>query len=101
MNPVTSGETHNQMSGGVVIGPAILGRDISVRLPAQVPLALSGLPAASPAFTGRQADLDQLLQALAPPPGGDDSGQSAVVVTAVGGLAGVGKTELAVQAARA
>ena len=88
-----TGDTRNDVSG-VVIGPTIMGRDIRVELPAQVPPATSGLPAASPSFTGRQEALDWLLAALRP------SG-SAVIVSAVGGLAGVGKTELAVQAAHA
>lgn len=92
--------THNEMTGGIVIGPAIMGRDITVTLPAQVPLALSGLPAASPAFTGRKEDLAKALEVLAPPEPGSGSGDTAaVVVTAVGGMGGVGKTELAVQAA--
>ncbi|MFC0037344.1 tetratricopeptide repeat protein [Actinomadura rayongensis] len=100
------GRTHNEINDAIVIGPAILGRDITLRLPAQVPLATSGLPAGSPAFTGRQDDLDRLLACLNPPASDDgaaddDAGAArAVVVTAVGGLAGVGKTELAVQAAR-
>ncbi|MBO2455027.1 tetratricopeptide repeat protein [Actinomadura barringtoniae] len=90
-----AGETQNELSG-IVIGPAVMGRDITVTLPAQVPLALSGLPAASPAFTGRHEDLAKVLDVLEP-----HGGESAVVVTAVGGMGGVGKTELAVQAARA
>ncbi|MEV0663881.1 tetratricopeptide repeat protein [Actinomadura luteofluorescens] len=98
---MTAGDTDNQITDSVVIGSAVLGRDITMVLPAQVPLAMSGLPPASPAFTGRQHDLDTLLAVLAPPGQGDEGRQrAAVVVTAVGGLAGVGKTELAVQAAR-
>ncbi|MBC6459943.1 ATP-binding protein [Actinomadura sp. HBU206391] len=91
----------NEISGGVVIGPAIMGRDITLRLPAPVPPALAGLPPGSAAFTGRDAELAEVLETLAP--GGESGGPAAVVVTAaaVGGLAGVGKTELAVQAARA
>ena len=49
------------------------------------------LPASPPAFTGRTAELAQLDDI-------DDS--SAVVITAIDGMAGVGKTALAVQAAR-
>ncbi|MBD2896526.1 Regulatory protein AfsR [Actinomadura sp. RB99] len=97
-------QTRNEISGGIVVGPAILGRDITVMLPPQVSLATSGLPAGSPAFTGRQRDLDRLLDSLTPTASADQAGTEraqAVVVTAVGGLAGVGKTELAVQAARA
>ena len=49
------------------------------------------LPASPPAFTGRTVELAQLDDI-------DDS--SAVVITAIDGMAGVGKTALAVQAAR-
>ncbi|WP_131737161.1 tetratricopeptide repeat protein [Actinomadura roseirufa] len=97
-------QTRNQISGGIVVGPAVLGRDITLVLPPQVSLATSGLPAGSPAFTGRRRDLDRLLECLTPPGPADqvvDGQARAVVVAAVGGLAGVGKTELAVQAARA
>ncbi|MBC6465832.1 tetratricopeptide repeat protein [Actinomadura alba] len=91
----------NEITGGVVIGPAIMGRDITLRLPARVPAALLGLPPWSAAFTGRDAELAEVLETLAPHR--EDGGSAAVVVTAaaVGGLAGIGKTELAVQAARA
>lgn len=88
----------NQINDGIFLATVIQGRDITVNLPPQVPLALSGLPRASPAFTGRGDELRTLLDSLAP-----DTGERSrpVVVTAVGGLAGVGKTELAGQAARA
>ncbi|MBO2455028.1 tetratricopeptide repeat protein [Actinomadura barringtoniae] len=91
---VMAGETHNELSG-IVIGPAVMGRDITVTLPARVPLALSGLPAASVAFTGRKVDLAKVMEVLKPRADGP-----AVVVTTVAGMGGVGKTELAVQAAR-
>ena len=97
------GGTHNAISGGIFFSAVIQGRDITVQLPREITPALSGLPAATPAFTGRQADLDVLLGALAPRPAGTGppgvSASRTVAVTAVGGLAGVGKTELAVQAA--
>jgi tetratricopeptide (TPR) repeat protein/transcriptional regulator with XRE-family HTH domain len=48
-----------------------------------------GLPAAVPAFVGRQAELDSLSRVLHQPGG-------TAVVTAIGGTAGVGKTALAV-----
>ena len=96
-----SGRTDNTISGGVA-GPVIQARDVTVRLPPSVIPALSGLPAGSPAFTGREAALRSLLDTLAPRPGDVEAGDAgpAVVVSAVGGLAGIGKTELAVQAAR-
>ncbi|MGP4095127.1 hypothetical protein [Nonomuraea sp. KM90] len=90
---------HNQISGGIFFSAVIQGRDITVQLPPQVTPALFGLPAGSPAFTGRADSLRDLLTALEPSP--SIGGASAVVVTAVGGMGGVGKTELAIQAARA
>ena len=69
----------------VVTGPARPeGRTTPVALPQQ-------LPASPPAFTGRAAELAQLDTVR-------DS--SAVVITAIDGMAGVGKTALAVHAAR-
>ena len=60
---------------------------------AAVPTALAQLPAATPGFTGRDDELAVLAGLL------DPTGSSApVVVSAVAGLAGVGKTTLAVQA---
>lgn len=94
------GDTYNTVSDGIIIGPLIMGRDITVTLPTHVSVVPSELPAAPPGFTGREEALSQLLDALAPQdvnpvaiPGGS------VVVSAVGGMGGVGKTALAVQAA--
>ncbi|MFD3622420.1 hypothetical protein ACFWWT_46205 [Streptomyces sp. NPDC058676] len=65
-------------------------------LPPEVKPALSGLQKASATFTGRDTHVEELLQGLAP--GGGEQ-QRAVLVAAVAGLAGVGKTELIVQTA--
>jgi len=72
----------------------IQGHTITVMLPPTVEPAMSGLPPASSAFTGRDTHLRSLLQALAP-----DGDGGPVLVSAVAGLAGIGKTELVVQAA--
>jgi tetratricopeptide (TPR) repeat protein len=101
-------DTRNVISGGIFFSAVIQGRDITVQLPPDITPALSGLPSGTPAFTGRDTDLRTLLAPLAPCPGGSggddelpaDAAARAVVVTAVGGMAGIGKTELAVQAAR-
>jgi tetratricopeptide (TPR) repeat protein len=87
--------THNVVSGGIVIGPMVLGRDVTVELPAVVPSALNGLHAGTSQFIGRAAILRELLDLLAP----GSAGSTVVQVSAVAGLAGVGKTELALQAA--
>lgn len=86
---------NNVISGGVYFGPVVQGRQISLTLPPSVKPALSGLPAAAAAFTGRDEELRGLLDALDP----DAMGEAAGPVTVVAGLAGVGKTELALQAA--
>ncbi|MFE1093961.1 NB-ARC domain-containing protein [Streptomyces smyrnaeus] len=62
-----------------------------------VPYLDLGLPEATPNFTGREAELDAVLRALAPHP--HEEGPQATVV-AIAGLPGVGKSELALQAAR-
>ncbi|RSO09126.1 tetratricopeptide repeat-containing protein [Streptomyces sp. WAC 05379] len=85
----------NEISGGVFFHAVIQGRNITVQLPQKITPALSGLPTASPTFTGRDIHLDELLEDLAP----RAEGQQPVLVSAVAGLAGVGKTELAVQVA--
>jgi hypothetical protein len=87
----------NTISGGVFFHQVIQGRDITVVLPPQVMPALSGLPAPSTTFTGRDAHVEELLHALSP-----HEEQHAVPQPpriAVAGLAGVGKTELVAQVA--
>ena len=80
------------IEGGTHTGPIIMGRDIHVSLPAPHPLALAGLPPDIPDFTGRPDELGALIDMLGPANAG-----SAVV--AISGLAGVGKTALALRAA--
>ncbi|GAB2889320.1 tetratricopeptide repeat protein [Streptomyces mayteni] len=86
--------TQNHMSGGVVFGFVIQGRTINVTLPDRPDPALAGLPRQSATFAGRRTQLDSVLAALAPATS-DETG-STVAVT---GLAGMGKTELLLQAA--
>ncbi|MBO2445981.1 DUF3856 domain-containing protein [Actinomadura barringtoniae] len=105
----------NSVSGSVVIGSVVQGRDITVQLPPQVPAGLNGWRAPAPEFVGRAEALTGLLEVLAPAPGhgthpGSSGGQTAtgtgagvrarvaLVTAAVAGLGGIGKTELAVQA---
>ncbi len=85
----------NVISGGVFFNAVIQGKNITAHLPAQITPALSGLPRTSPTFTGREYELEILLHELAP----NSPHRSARSTVAVVGMAGVGKTELALQAA--
>jgi tetratricopeptide (TPR) repeat protein len=91
-----SGETRNTISGGTFFGPVFQGRDFTIHLAATPPVALAQLPSAVARFTGRDGELDTLIWMLDPA-----AAAGSVVVSAVSGLAGVGKTELAVQAGHA
>ena len=84
-----TGHPETRISGQV---PQERGRNV----PADVPiLALGGLPKETATFTGRETELGQLL-ALLDPAGGE---AAVLQVFAVSGLGGIGKTELALQAA--
>ena len=97
-----SHDTVNEISGGIFFSAVIQGRDVTVQLPPEVTPALSGLPARSPVFAGRQQDLDEMLGVLAPQEADPQQiADTPVCVVAIAGMPGVGKTELAVQAARA
>ncbi|MFT7838389.1 tetratricopeptide repeat protein [Saccharothrix sp. BKS2] len=72
-------------------GPLIQARDVAFA--AAPPAAPAGLPPVD-LFTGRTTDLAVLAAALRP-----DPAAAPVVISAVAGLAGVGKTTLAVRAA--
>jgi tetratricopeptide (TPR) repeat protein len=88
----------NTISSGTFYGPVLQGRDIqaTLHLPAAAPTALAQLPSSVTAFTGRDDELAVLAGLL------DPAGTSGpVLVSAVAGLAGVGKTTLAVQAGHA
>jgi hypothetical protein len=65
---------------------------------AAAPVALAQLPPLAAGFTGRQTELAQAAELLDP---SGENRELGVVVSAVAGLAGVGKTALAVHAAHA
>jgi hypothetical protein len=95
------GEVRGIISGGTQQGPVLQGRDFSgitfaAATAAAAPVALAQLPALVAGFTGRTSELAQITALLDP---SEDSG--VVVVSAVAGLAGVGKTALAVHASHA
>ncbi len=83
---------HNDISGSVR-GNVIQSRSATVNLDSSPPVAVAGLPP-QPIFVGRAPELAKLMDALRP-----DSGSPTVVVSTVSGLAGVGKTALAIHAA--
>ncbi|MGY0231516.1 ATP-binding protein [Longispora urticae] len=85
----------NTVADSVVIGTVIQGGTVHVTLPARITPATGGLPRAAGVFTGRDAHLDALLAGLDPQGAG-----GTVPVSAVAGMAGVGKTELVLQVAR-
>jgi tetratricopeptide (TPR) repeat protein len=93
------GETRSTISGGIQQGPVLMGRDFrdvhigDIVQAAAAPVALAQLPALVAGFTGRDAELAQITALLDPA-----RATETVVVSAVAGLAGVGKTALAVQA---
>lgn len=89
-----SGLTSNSITGGVFFGAVVQGRDVQVVLPAEVAPAMTGMPAPARVFTGRDHQVETLLHGLAPEGAG-----GAVVVSAVAGMAGIGKTELVLKVA--
>lgn len=93
----TGDRAHYEISGGVFFNAVVQGEHVTIQLPPEINPALSGLPARLGGLVGRGDDLEALLAALDP----EASEPRAVAVCAVAGLAGVGKTELAVQAAHA
>ena len=94
------GTTDNTISGGTQFGPVLQGknfRDIHIENVVQAapaPVARAQLPPLEAGFTGRGQEIAEIISLLS---AASDAG--AVVVSAVAGLAGVGKTALAVQAA--
>ncbi|MEU6195742.1 tetratricopeptide repeat protein [Streptomyces sp. NPDC047061] len=84
------GGDHSDFRGGVFLRE-VVGVQVVIQGGGAAPEALSSLPPRPGGFTGREGETAELLGAL------DDS--AAVLVTAVSGLGGIGKTALAVEAA--
>ncbi|MEW1832741.1 tetratricopeptide repeat protein [Streptomyces sp. NPDC088196] len=85
---------HQDFRGGEFNGPFTVKAEYHQHGPA--PTALDALPPKVAGFTGRDDQLAELLGAF-DPAGGEAPG--AVLVAAVSGLGGIGKTALAVEAA--
>ncbi|MCX5329164.1 tetratricopeptide repeat protein [Streptomyces sp. NBC_00140] len=86
-------DDHLDFRGGEFTGPVVGKVEYHQDQPS--PTALDSLPARTSGFTGRDDELTGLLDALNP----TRPGPRAVLVAAVSGLGGVGKTALAVEAA--
>ena len=95
------GTTDNTISGGSQYGPVLQGQNFHVQIgdavqAAPAPVALAQLPPLETTFTGRDQEIAEITSLLSR---ASDAG--AVVVSALAGLAGVGKIALAVQAGHA
>lgn len=86
----------NEISGGIFYSAVLQGNYITIQLPAELTPALAGIRDASRVFTGRDEYVGQLMRLLDP-----DTGEAAPRTSVITGLAGIGKTELARQAAHA
>ncbi|GII92203.1 ATPase [Sinosporangium siamense] len=84
---MVTGAAHTVIQAGTVHG------DITLASPPKMSTAPRTLPRDTPVFTGRQWELDHLSRGLAEVEGAE------VVIYAVNGMPGVGKTALAVHAA--
>ena len=91
------GGDHQDFRGGEFRGP-FTARKVEYHQHGPAPTALDSLPPKAAGFTGRGDQLAELLGAF-DPDGGEVPG--AVLVAAVSGLGGVGKTALAVEAVHA
>ncbi|MCW8383685.1 tetratricopeptide repeat protein [Streptomyces justiciae] len=89
------GGDHLDLRGGEFNGPVVVKGNFYQQ--AAAPTALNALPVRAAGFTGRGDELDELLRAL--DPSAPAGGAVPVVVAAVSGLGGIGKTALAVEGA--
>lgn len=88
---------HADFRGGVFLREVVGVQVVIQRGGAAVPEALAGLPPRPGGFTGRESETAALLRAL--DPAGESKEVPAVLVAAVSGLGGIGKTALAVETA--
>ncbi|MGW0835640.1 ATP-binding protein [Streptomyces prunicolor] len=88
---------HADFRGGVFLREVVGVQVVIQRGGAAVPEALAGLPPRPGGFTGREGETAALLRAL--DPAGTSVESPAVLVAAVSGLGGIGKTALAVETA--
>ncbi|MFC9059344.1 tetratricopeptide repeat protein [Streptomyces sp. NPDC057074] len=84
---------NNEIKDGVFFGAVIQGQHTTIQLPPVVTPALSGLPRRASTFEGRDREISEMHAILRP------TASKSEAVIAVTGMAGVGKTELALQVA--
>ncbi|WP_280727989.1 tetratricopeptide repeat protein [Kitasatospora sp. MAA4] len=98
----------NTINGGTVGASVMAGvAHVTIQQPPEPAAAVlpllpepAPLPSVPPGFTGREDEVDGLLDLLGRTTPGDDPEVPAVVVTAVAGMGGIGKTTLALAAGR-
>ncbi len=92
-----TGSTANTISGGIQSGPVFQGRDFNITMQprAAAPTALAQLPPRAAGFTGRDEQLTSMIGLL------DPVAKTGAIAVSAAGLAGVGKTALAVAAGHA
>ncbi|MFE2721653.1 tetratricopeptide repeat protein [Kitasatospora sp. NPDC059327] len=90
------GSVKNTITGGFFVGTVIQSQHVELWLPPTVTPVTDGLPPAGATFVGRDRTARELHERLAPGPAGAAAGGAITVLT---GLGGIGKTELALQAA--
>ena len=89
---------HSDFRGGVFLREVVGVQVVIQQSAAAVPEAMAGLPPRPGGFSGRADETAVLLRAL-DPAGTQASESPAVLVAAVSGLGGIGKTALAVETA--
>ncbi|MDA2809895.1 tetratricopeptide repeat protein [Nocardiopsis sp. RSe5-2] len=90
------GGDHVDFSSATFHAP-VIGTQV-VQMPPPLPTALHALPAPPPVLSGRGQELDELLGSLDPRRTATHQDGGGVVVSAVAGMGGVGKTALAAAA---
>ncbi|MFZ4271503.1 ATP-binding protein [Streptomyces arboris] len=90
-----STQVQNQIRDGVFYNTVVQGNNVTLQLPDEITPALTGMPAPSSTFTGRETVLELLVEELRP----GRRAAAGPLAHVVAGLPGAGKTELVLQVA--